>query len=297
MILISGCSFTAGMNSWVNGFLKHGYNFFNKNELVYPYTIYNSAMAGSSNSIIRKKIFYYISNLDKILMNQKINYAIIQWSTIDRWDYPVLVTNERSKIFPRMDSCPERLGKINYMISGTNPLGYAKEFYEKYYSIYGSILDTLESIYHTQLYLKENKIPYKMITIGNIFKMDVAVRNLIRLQNPNNKDKGNYSILDVNNIFDIIEEVDETFWDIDIVKSLLQKIDFSNFIFTDDLRINGFGGGIIEWFYNKKQKMEGVDFHPSLHQSLYFFDNFLYPLIKSDLEKFTNFDEKIFNIN
>ena len=147
MILINGCSFTAEggyATTWVNGIRDNGYS------------VINVAAGGASNTMIRRKVYHYLfNNIYNIESEYHIDYAIIQWSTIDRWDYPVLVDYEKSKTFPRVSSYPERLNTINYMCNGTDTMGYAKDFYEKYYSLYGAVLDTLENIYHTQQYLKD----------------------------------------------------------------------------------------------------------------------------------------------
>jgi hypothetical protein len=165
-------------------------------------------------------------------------------------------------------------------------LGYAKEFFEKYYSIHGAILQTLESIYHTQQYFKEKNIPYKMFCIGNLFQMDVAVNKLQILQKKTDSDAGNYSILKTESLFDKLEPFDDSWFEANIISELLEKIDFSKFIFTDDVRVNGFGGGMLEYFVNKNEPMLGGKNHPSKEQSIDFFTNFLWPKIKDEVEKY-----------
>jgi hypothetical protein len=288
MIITAGCSFTAGDTNWPEGFSKYGYLPYNNENSSQPYDIHNIAASGSGNTIIRRKLFWYLNNSywnDKFNPLRKVDYAIIQWSTIDRWDYPIFVDDEKAKNFPRMDMHPERINKINYMHNGTDTFGYGNAFYEKYYSIYGAVIETLENIYHAQLYLKEKNIPYKMITIGNLFGMDVAIDKLINLQKRIDKKNGDYSTLKIPNILEKIETLENSWHDIHIIYDLLDKIDFNKFIFTDDVRIGGFGGGIIEWFLNKNEILAGGQFHPSKEQSIDFFDNFLMPNIKNELEK------------
>jgi len=270
MILINGCSFTACYgkgDTWVGGFEDKGIKLSN---------IKNSAAGGSSNKNIARRTFWHITN-------HKYDYAIIQWSTIDRWDYPVLVTEERAKDFPRVKDYPDRIGKINYMCNGTDTLGYGKNFYENYYSIHGAVLETLESIYNTQLYLKEHNVPYKMITIGNLFNMDVSVEKLIELQTTKHiEGKGNYSKL-AKNIFDKIEEVDPSWYEQDAINKLLTHIDFSKFIFTNEETIQRFGGGIIEWFNDRNIPLTGGEFHPSKEEHFRFFNEFLWDKIEDDI--------------
>ena len=270
MILINGCSFTSCYgkgNTWVGGFEDKGIKLTN---------IKNSAAGGSSNKNIARRTFWHITN-------HKYDYAIIQWSTIDRWDYPVLVTEERANIFPRVKDYPERINKINYMCNGTDTLGYAKNFYENYYSIHGAVLETLESIYNTQLYLKEHNVPYKMITIGNLFNMDVSVEKLIELQTSKHiEGKGNYSKL-AKNIFDKIEKVDSSWYEQDAINKLLTHIDFSKFIFTNEETIQRFGGGIIDWFNDRNIPLTGGEFHPSKEEHFRFFNEFLWNKIEDDI--------------
>ena len=198
MIIINGCSFSAAagdVDSWVKGFYNkqltpfiHGYS-----PDTFQYNVIrNIAAGGSSNSIIRRRMFWHLNDTYN---KQKPNYVIIQWSTIDRWDYPIFVTEDRAKNFPRVNEISSRLNKINYMCNGTDTFGYAKDFYEKYYSVYGALLETLENIYHTQQYLNEKNIPYKMITIGNLLNMDVSIEKIYQLQTGNHLVKGNYATL------------------------------------------------------------------------------------------------------
>jgi hypothetical protein len=289
MILINGCSFTAGDENWPIGFEMEGYSLFDNKKSTEAFDVYNAGCGGSGNDIMRRKVFKFLNGIhynNEIKPHWKVEYAIVQWSTIDRWDYPVFVDEDRAKNFPRMNMQPDRIGKINYMLNGTDTLGYAKEFFEKYYSIHGAILQTLESIYHTQQYFKEKNIPYKMFCIGNLFQMDVAVEKLYNLQKRSDSNAGNYSTLKTESLFDKLEPFDDSWFEANIISELLEKIDFSKFIFTDDVRINGFGGGILEYFANKNQTMLGGSFHPSKEQSIDFFTNFLWPKIKDEVEKY-----------
>jgi hypothetical protein len=282
MILTNGCSYTVGPDNWPNGFSNYGYTSYDHFDPIGKYDIINVAAGGAGNTVIRRKTFHAF-NGPKYKGN--IDYAIIQWSTIDRWDYPVFVSEDRANKFPRMNMHPERINKINYMHNGTSTDGYAKDFYEKYYSVHGAVIDTLENIYHTQLYLKNMNIPYKMITIGNLFQMDVAIDNLVNLQKRTDNRNGDYSTLKTKNILEQLEDYEDSFYEVNIIKELLEKIDFSNFLFTDDNIIGGFGGGIIEWLTDNNESMQDYGYHPSLKQSTRFFNEFLWPRIKEDIEK------------
>mgnify|MGYP000857265854 CR=1 FL=1 len=287
MILINGCSFTAGDENWPIGFEGVGYTMYNSKDPL-SYDVLNAGCGGSGNTIIRRKIFRFLNspNYNNPMSNPNaiVDYALVQWSTIDRWDYPVFVSKDRAETFPRMDSNPERINKINYMHNGTDINGYAKDFFEKYYSVHGAVIDTLENIYHTQVYLKDMNIPYKMITIGNLMQMDVAINNLINVQTKSGN-RGDYSMLKTKNILEQLEDFEDSFYEVNIIKELLEKIDFSNFLFTDNNNIGGFGGGIIEWLTDNNESMYENGFHPTLRQSERFFDEFIWPNIKDDVEK------------
>ena len=131
MILVNGCSFSAPADdvpSWPSGFLSKGFNKFKHNGTIQYNVVRNVATGGASNLVIRRKTFW---NLHSNRLKQKPDYAIIQWSTIDRWDYPVFVDEERAKTFPRLDWRPDWVNKINYMNNGTDTFSYGKNFYEK----------------------------------------------------------------------------------------------------------------------------------------------------------------------
>ena len=286
MILVNGCSFSAPADdnySWVSGFYDKNINPFEygiSNTIMQYDVVRNVATGGASNNVIRRKTFWYLNEEYNV---QKPDYVIIQWSTIDRWDYPVFVTKEKAENFPRMDMFPERIGRINYMNNGTDTFGYGKDFYQKYYSVYGAVIEALENIYHTQQYLEKAGIPYKMITIGNLFAMDTSIEKLIELQNTTPNKRGDYTELKTKSILEKLETYDSSWYELNNINSLLRKIDFTKFLFTDDTNISGFGGGIIEWFLNKNEPLTGGGHHPSANQHKRFFNEFLWPNIEQDI--------------
>jgi hypothetical protein len=299
MILVNGCSFSAPSDendSWVSGFYTKEFKEFKRgisNKIMQYDVVKNIAVGGSSNNIIRRKTFWYLND---DLCIQKPDYVIIQWSTIDRWDYPIFVDEEKAKSgFPRVNNHPERINKINYMCNGTDTMGYSKEFYEKYYSVYGAVIETLENIYHTQQYLEDAKVPYKMITIGNLFGMDATIEKLNYLQSVMDDTKGDYIQLKTKNILEKLEAYDDSWYELNLIKSLLKKIDFSKFLFTDNNNISGFGGGIIEWFLNKNETLTGGAHHPSGEQHTRFFNEFLWPKIENDIIDYKNKTKNISN--
>ena len=125
MILISGCSFTSeysDYNTWSTYLTE---------KIKDVDTVRNVSAGGSSNKLISRRVFWHLNNNFNA---KKYDYAIIQWSTIDRWDYPVFVSEDRASDFPRMNMHPERINKINYMSNGTDTFGYGSKFYETYKS-------------------------------------------------------------------------------------------------------------------------------------------------------------------
>lgn len=291
MILINGCSFSAPADdndSWSAGFYDKGFQKFSYGEdgvFQQKTAVKNVAVGGSGNTVIRRKTLWYLNDETQQF---KPDYVIIQWSTIDRWDYPVHVTSEKAENFPRVNRRLDWSNKINYMCNGTDTFGYAKDFFEKYYSLYGAVIETLENIYHTQQYLKDQNIPYKMITIGNLLNMDASIEKLQYLETAEDYQKGNYANLKIEKtILDKLEEFEDSWHELNVLKSLLKKIDFSKFLFTDDVNISGFGGGIIEWFLNKNEILTGGGHHPSYEQHLRFFEEFLWPQIKDEINEFT----------
>ena len=130
-------------------------------------------------------------------------------------------------------------------------------------------------------------MPYKMITIGNLFSMDASISKLVELQNGNDLTQGKYSNSKINNIFDKLEKLEESWYDTDNIKYLIDKIDFTKFIFTDNTKIHGFGGGIIEWFLNKNEILTGGNHHPSSEQHQRFFEEFLWDKLKNEINGVT----------
>jgi len=158
-ILVVGCSFshhTEGAlgkkeNSWVDC-LK---NIFSK-ELYFM----NLSQPGASNELIKRIV-------TKKVLEEKWDYVIVQWSTIDRWDYPI--QHDEHNTF------------VRYWPMGSNLEGKNEYFYKHYYSVYGAVIDTLENILFTQQLLDSENIPYSMITIGNLFTLSSTIKEIQNL--------------------------------------------------------------------------------------------------------------------
>ena len=153
-ILVVGCSYSAlptqtEYKSWTQFMSDDGY------------VVDNFAKHGAGNLVIKRI-------LQTKLSEKKYDYVIVQWSTIDRWDYPI---------------------NNHYELTGSNPDGYKKSFYKEYYNVYASILDTLDNIVSAQLILEKYNTPYKMILMGNLFEMEASVKSMKTLS----INRGNYS--------------------------------------------------------------------------------------------------------
>ena len=75
-ILVSGCSFTAENWAWPS--------YFDSKE----HHVTNLAHHGAGNTYIRRQIQKEIFRKEQLNIDLDYDFVIIQWSTIDRWDYP-----------------------------------------------------------------------------------------------------------------------------------------------------------------------------------------------------------------
>ena len=256
-ILVVGCSFSHHMEDENLNKVKAWPDWMSEilSEELY---VCNISLPGASNELIKRMV-------TKKSMEQNWDHIIIQWSTIDRWDYPI--------------SLDEHPMFVRYWPNGSN-LGQKNEnFYKHYYSVYGAVIDTLENILFTQQFLNSENIPYSMITIGNLFTLSSTIQQIKNLM-----DRGGdyYSVRE--NVLEKMEKMQNIFIDTDSVPVLLNKIDLNNFLFTDDNK-NPFGGGMLEWIYNEKKDYPKCNWHFDETQSYEFFNEFIKPniLIKNGL--------------
>ena len=165
-ILVVGCSYSALATQkeykvWAQFMNDDGY------------MVDNFAEHGAGNLVIKRI-------LQTKLAEKKYDFVIVQWSTIDRWDYPI---------------------NNHYTLTGSNPDGYKKSFYKEYYNVYASVLDTLDNIVSAQLILEKYNTPYTMISMGNLFEMKASVTSMKKLS----RNRGNYSTIKINNLLDTIQ--------------------------------------------------------------------------------------------
>ena len=250
-ILVVGCSFshhTEGVlgkkeNSWVDC-LK---NIFSK-QLYFM----NLSQPGASNELIKRIV-------TKKVLEEKWDYVIVQWSTIDRWDYPI--QHEEHNTF------------VRYWPMGSNLEGKNEYFYKHYYSVYGAVIDTLENILFTQQLLDSENIPYSMITIGNLFTLSSTIKEIQNLMNSG----GDYYSLKVN-VLENMEKMQTIYADTDSIPFLFKKINYDNFAFTNTDK-NPFGGGMLEWIYKEKNQYPKNNWHFDGEQSELFANEFIIPKI------------------
>lgn len=250
-ILIIGCSFShhitdgdgVKQNSWVD-WLNEEFS-----DSLY---VQNISIPGASNELIKRIV-------TKKTLEKKWDYVIIQWSTIDRWDYPISL-NEHPMF-------------VRYWPNGSNLEGKTEHFYKHYYSVYGAVIDTLENILFTQQLLDSENIPYSMITIGNLFTLSTTIEQIKKLM----QSYGNYYELQ-ENVLEKIERMQTTFEDTDSLPFLLKKINYDKFIFSDDER-NPMGGGMLEWLYKEKNEYPKSSWHFDGKQSYDFLNEFIKPKI------------------
>jgi hypothetical protein len=255
-ILIVGCSFSHHIkiepdvieNCWVDYISK---------EYDYVHTM-NLSVPGASNELIKRIV-------TKKVLEEKWDHVIVQWSTIDRWDYP--------------QTHPEHNVFVRYWPMGSNLEGNNELFYKNYYSVYGAVIDTLENILFIQQLLDSENTPYSMITIGNLFTLSTTVGQIRNLMTSG----GDY-LETRENVLEVMERMQFPFEDTDGIPFLLKKINYNNFHFTDNIR-NPMGGGMLEWLYNEKNDYPKINWHFDATQSYNFFNEFIKPniLIKNGI--------------
>ena len=252
-ILVVGCSFS---HHTINEYGKkdNGWPDWIKEELSDKLYVCNMSLPGASNELIKRIV-------TKKTLEEKWDYVIIQWSTIDRWDYPTCL--DEHPIF------------VRYWPNGTNLGGKNEQFYKHYYSTYGAVIDTLENILFIQQLLNSENIPYSMITIGNLFTLSTTIEEIKKLIN----NQGDYyGSKEDTNVLEKMERIQMPFEDSDSLPFLLKKINYDKFLFTDDDR-NPMGGGMLEWLYKEKNQYPKNHWHFDEEQSYEFFNEFIKPKI------------------
>jgi hypothetical protein len=244
-ILVVGCSYSAlpthnEYKAWTQFMGDDGYY------------VENFAEHGAGNLVIKRI-------LQTKLAEKKYEFVIVQWSTIDRWDYPICVNDS-----PTL---------VRYWPNGSNLEGKTEHFYKHYYSVYGAVIDTLENILFTQQLLDSENIPYSMITIGNLFTLSTTIEQIKKLM----QSYGNYYELQ-ENVLEKMERIQTLFEDADSLPFLLKKINYDKFIFSDDER-NPMGGGMLEWLYKVKNEYPKSNWHFDGKQSYDFLNEFIKPKI------------------
>jgi hypothetical protein len=239
-LLVVGCSYSAKAkhNEYIvwSDFLEQDLDI----------EIDNFAEHGASNILIRRI-------LQTKLAEKKYDYVIVQWSTIDRWDYP-------KTTYPT----------YHPFGSDTSASGYKDAFYMHYYNSYGAIMDTLDNIILAQYMLEKYNTPYTMISMGNLFEMEASIEAIkILLTN-----KGDYTTIKTNNILNNTPNNS----DYDNISSVLKLIDFSKFNFTT-IPNNYFGGGMIEFLLEKGDAPQ-FKFHYNTEQHKIFSDEFIKPILQ-----------------
>ena len=250
-ILIVGCSFSHKV--WDgNDNLHESWGDWITKEIGDEIYVMNLSMPGASNELIKRIV-------TKKVLEENWDHVIVQWSTIDRWDYPI--QHEEHNQF------------VRYWPMGSNLEGKNEYFYKHYYSVYGAVIDTLENILFIQQLLESENVSYSMITIGNLFTLSTTIQQIQNLM----ESGGDYYNLKTN-VLENIERMQATFEDTDGLPFLLKKINYDKFVFSDEER-NPMGGGMLEWLYKEKNEYPKVNFHFDKHQSYNFYNEFILPKI------------------
>lgn len=250
-ILIVGCSFSHKV--WdADGNVEQCWGDWISKEFGEQIYVINLSVPGASNELIKRIV-------TKKVLEETWDHVIIQWSTIDRWDYPIQL--EEHPMF------------VRYWPMGSNLEGVNEHFYKHYYSVYGAVIDTLENILFTQQLLDLENVPYSMITIGNLFTLSTTIKQIQNLMSSG----GDYYGLK-ENVLEKIERIQLPFEDTDSLPFLLKKINYDKFIFSDDER-SPMGGGMLEWLYKEKNEYPKINFHFNGEQSYSFYKEFILPKI------------------
>lgn len=267
-ILISGCSFTAPEHGWASNFSKKNPQF----------NVLNIAHSGAGNTYIRRQIQTEIFQKNRIGGNKKYDFAIIQWSTIDRWDYPISFMSEDDAPLIKLNlHNDDWVGKVGYCRNGTSLEGKSSVFYENLYSKYGQLLNTLDDIYYTQLFLENLGIPYLMFSIANFLTTEVSfdmIKNISDIKGDLQKQK--IKELEIEKIMKYSESADS----LQIIKN---KINWDKFIWSTDFKINNIGDGFTEYLINKGEPFKETGNHPDERQHTNFFNDVIYPKFISEI--------------
>lgn len=265
-ILVSGCSFTAEQWSWASHFKNHN--------------VSNLAEHGAGNTYIRRQIQKELFFKERLNIDLDYDFVIIQWSTIDRWDYPFIITSEKDSpiIKFQQEEGDDVIGKVAYNRNGTSFEGKCKIFYETFYSKYGQLINTLDDIYYTQLFLEQLGIPYMMFSIANFLTTEVSFDTIKNIQSI----KGDLQRQRTNNLE--IEKLLHFCKTTDTIDILKKRINWDKFIWTSDFKIDGIGDGFTEYLINKEEPFRHNGNHPDKLQHLDFFNDIIYPnFIKKNL--------------
>jgi hypothetical protein len=267
-ILVSGCSFTAEDWSWAS-------HFESKNHYVS-----NLAHHGAGNTYIRRQIQKEFFHKERLNIDLDYDFAIIQWSTIDRWEYPFIITSENDSPIIKFQhqSGEDVIGKVAYNRNGTSFQGKCGTFYETFYSKYGQLINTLDDIYYTQLFLEQLGIPYIMFSIANFLTTEVSfdmIKNIKSIKGDLQKQRTDK--LEIESLLKFCETTDT-------IKILKERIDWDKFVWTSDFKIDGIGDGFTEYLINKGEPFKYNGNHPDEKQHLDFFNDVIYPEFQSKIK-------------
>jgi len=266
-ILVSGCSFSAENWSWASHFESQNHY------------VANLAQHGAGNTYIRRQIQKEIFHKERLDKNKKYDYVIVQWSTIDRWEYPFIITSETDSPIIEFQHKEGNnvIGSVAYNRNGTSLEGKCKTFYETFYSKYGQLLNTLDDIYYTQLFLENLGIPYKMFSIANFLTTEVSFDTIKNIQNiKGDLQKQRTDNLELENVLKFCRTADT-------LQILKNKIDWDKFIWTSDFKLDGIGDGFTEYLINKGEPFKHNGNHPDATQHLNFFNDIIYPNFKTTI--------------
>ena len=115
------------------------------------------------------------------------------------------------------------------------------------------------------------KIPYMMFGIANFLTTEISfdtIKNIHRIKGDLQKQR--IDKLEIENILTFCRTADT-------IQTLKDKINWDNFVWTSDFKIDGIGDGFTEYLINKGEPFKYNGNHPDEKQHLNFFNDIIYP--------------------
>jgi len=174
-LIVGGCSFTFEDWCWPT-------HLANSLEV----ELVNLGMGSQGNDLIKKTIIAQVEEELKAHQPQDLLVGIM-WTGVDRWSYRS--DNTQADTNWGYTTIANKINNPRSIVSGTNTHWFFMNshwdniqstlYYKNFHSHIGSMIETLEDVMFTQLYLKSKNIKYFMTTYMDIFgnKTNIDLKN------------------------------------------------------------------------------------------------------------------------